>query len=708
MKTRITNRLPKLLVFLAGVFSVSLFSVFVSAQVSIPLSFDNAVEYIKRLVVTDSGWNTGNVLLDIDGSDHTITINTGYVADGSSWNSKALWLSGDGQLIYIDQAASSTGDYFPLAGNSIANPITGDFYMDNGTGNYTIEIGTTNVIVWVPTDVEWPIISPISYVPGMWPFPIMVTKWWNMFLGEPGQNTQMFISNADTNFWTTFLQKHDEAKFSIVIQSGGLMSYESSFDFLNDGRIQAHPDPSSVISNDWDFITKWYFDANSSASIYSADWTIADANRTINGNGSNLFFNNLARFDLATFSDGITLSTVADILLQTNHSKLTLKNDWVSSVETQYDLFVESDSILKLVWSGWILTRGGYFSILDWMTFCDSNGCSYATDYSWLNTSNDRWLVDKWYVDWEIAWIETFWEFDWVTLNPTATWDISLKIWLGSQANTSNSASIGQYAYAKWTGSYAFGNSAWALWEGSVAIGQQANADGRNAYSVWFNNQANQEDSYVFGVQSVANWFGSMTLWQYATSNNTFSTAIWYSSQANADYSISAGNNTITNSASSMAIWKYNIWSYDSVFEVGYGTNGTNRANLFEVKQNWDIYVSKLTGYTCLATDAAGMVYDNTLTGFLAASTVSTLTTNYVPYRNGAAFANSALFYNDNKVGIGTDTPSQALDISGSMATQSLIISQDKAGNACSTTWEIIFSGGNFMGCNGSDWLTFN
>lgn len=241
-------------------------------------------------------------------------------------------------------------------------------------------------------------------------------------------------------------------------------------------------------------------------------------------------------------------------------------------------------------------------------------GWDYSGDYT------DRSLVDKGYVDGELSWIETFWEFDWVTLNPTATWDVSLKIGLGSQANTSNSASIGQYAWANWTGSYAFGNSAWALWEGSFAIGWQANADGRNAYSVWYNSEANQEDSYVFGVQSVANWFGSMTLWQYATSNNTFSTAIWYRSQANADYSISAGNNTITNSVSSMAIWKYNVWNADSVFEVGFGTN-TDRANLFEVKNNWNIYVSKLTGYTCLATDSAGMVYDNT--GVFA---------NYVPY----------------------------------------------------------------------------
>lgn len=177
------------------------------------------------------------------------------------------------------------------------------------------------------------------------------------------------------------------------------------------------------------------------------------------------------------------------------------------------------------------------------------------------------------------------------------------------QANWNFSIAMWDYAKADWTGSYAFGNSAWALWEGSFAIWRQADADGRHAYSVWFYSQANQEDSYVFGNQSLSNGFGAMVFWQYAKANNVFSTAIWHKSEANADYSISAGNNTITNSVSSMAIWKYNVWNYDSVFEVGFGTN-TGRANLFEVKNNWNIYVSKLTGYTCLATDADGMVIE--------------------------------------------------------------------------------------------------
>jgi hypothetical protein len=69
MKNAINRKIPRIFVFLTGMFSVGLFFLFVSAQVvSIPLSFDNAVEYIKRFVVTDSGGNSGNVLLDVNGS----------------------------------------------------------------------------------------------------------------------------------------------------------------------------------------------------------------------------------------------------------------------------------------------------------------------------------------------------------------------------------------------------------------------------------------------------------------------------------------------------------------------------------------------------------------------------------------------------------------------------------------------------------------
>lgn len=325
-----------------------------------------------------------------------------------------------------------------------------------------------------------------------------------------------------------------------------------------------------------------------------------------------------------------------------------------------YSSIMIQDNLLKFSYISW--SQGWTFHKLElW---------EWALEYKWDYSDNfvDWSLVDKRYVDGELSWIETFWEFDWVTLNPTATWDVSLKIGLGSEVDISNSVSIGQYAYANWSGSYAFGNAARALWEGSFAIWRQAKADGLNAYSVWFYNEANKEDSYVFGNQSVSDGFAAMVFWQHAKANNAFSTAIWIKSEANADYSISAGNNTITNSVSSMAIWRYNVWNTDSVFEVGFGTN-TSRENLFEVKNNWNIYISKLTGYTCLATDSVGMVYDNTGvfanyvprtavdTGWnntgsdtiipsekLVWSLVSWLNNNYVPFWDGSKFINSSIY----------------------------------------------------------------
>lgn len=477
-----------------------------------------------RMLFTDTGLPNGTPVMDINS----------WWSNISHWplldwelNPYITWYSETDPVFLIN-----SGNYYPLAWNSISNPITWPLYMAKGSGAFNLEILTWQN-VGLPMTADVPVLTPTAFLPGAGIFKVMLTKGRQFFMGEPGENTQMYLVNSTGDIGWKLDSNDDSARFKLQPFTGwamnGLMWY-----------------------------TQW-----------NVDWTIQAGNTGI----------------------------------------ITAINAWPAET-----------------------------------------------------------YVTKGYVDWELSWIETFWEFDWVTLNPTATWDVSLKIGLGSQANTSNSASIGQYAWANWTGSYAFGNSAWALWESSFAIGWQANADGRNAYSVWYNSEANQEDSYVFGVQSVANWFGSMTLWQYATSNNTFSTAIWYSSQANADYSISAGNNTITNSVSSMAIWKYNVWNADSVFEVGFGTN-TDRANLFEVKNNWNIYVSKLTGYTCLATDSAGMVYDNTGvfanyvpytavdTGFnntgsdtiipsekAVWSLVSWLNNDYIPIWDGNKFINSSIF----------------------------------------------------------------
>lgn len=588
----------------------------------------------KSMVFTDDGtvwW------------DMVAWINTGWdsifywpLLDGE-WN---LFLTGYTETDPVFTANS--GDYYPLAGNSISNPITGALFMWDATTSYNMEIGTTIVKMWwYDIPVSTPIITPMSTIPWFWVLPILITKGWNFFIWETWADTQIFLSSADTNFITSFNQRDDKAKFSITLSSWDVANWITSWNFDKDWTIQASQDITPYIDDNKDFITKGYFDANSSTStsIYSADWTIADANRTIDGNGSNLFFNNLARFDLATFSDGITLSTVADILLQTNHSKLTLKNDWVSTLETKYDLFVESDSILKLVWSGWILTRGGYFSILDWMTFCDSNGCSYATDYSGLNLTNPRWLVDKWYVDeryiprtsvdtgfnhtgsdtiipsektvWSlVSWLNNdyipFWDgskfinssihktTDFLRLSFVSTWTF-LSIYNDFMFASTNFVDwkITQDRFKIWTPDWLTTGVyiEWKMldWVIDVYANTGVNLNTTdvvitgNIYADWSSVKFNTE-SFVWWFNSSAGGLKSASIWHNCKADGDFSIAIWSYSQAIWNSSISMWNQVKTYAHSSTALWRHTearseYWVVMGRYNVG------NTDSLLEI---WD------------------------------------------------------------------------------------------------------------------------
>jgi len=148
------------------------------AQVSIPTGLTNAVQYIRDTLWTSNGTNAGTVNVKID--PNYIYVNTGFLNDGTGWNSKALGLDSSGNVVYVDANAINT-PFFNLAGNYIPkinqawddlelssmfqstlgdigvwhiNPlakmhIQWDFRVDTVSGSlmqYTYTIGTTQVI----------------------------------------------------------------------------------------------------------------------------------------------------------------------------------------------------------------------------------------------------------------------------------------------------------------------------------------------------------------------------------------------------------------------------------------------------------------------------------------------------------------------------------------------------------------------------------
>ncbi len=67
-------------------------------------------------VWTDDGTDTGLVNVQID--DTNIYVRTGFLADGTGWNSKALGVDSSGNVVYVNANAINT-PFFNLAGNYI-------------------------------------------------------------------------------------------------------------------------------------------------------------------------------------------------------------------------------------------------------------------------------------------------------------------------------------------------------------------------------------------------------------------------------------------------------------------------------------------------------------------------------------------------------------------------------------------------------------
>jgi len=71
------------------------------AYITIPTSIDNAVQVIKRIIVTDDWTQSGSIILDIN-SGWKILINTGIIANYNSWNTYWLSLNGSWELQYTN------------------------------------------------------------------------------------------------------------------------------------------------------------------------------------------------------------------------------------------------------------------------------------------------------------------------------------------------------------------------------------------------------------------------------------------------------------------------------------------------------------------------------------------------------------------------------------------------------------------------------
>ena len=122
--------------------------------------------------------------------------------------------------------------------------------------------------------------------------------------------------------------------------------------------------------------------------------------------------------------------------------------------------------------------------------------------------------------------------------------------------------------------SFAAGSSNIAANEKAFATGCDNIVAGKQSFGTGYANYVESDSSFISGAQSVVKGVCSFVHGLFCKALGTFSAVF--------------GNSNVANYPNQFVIGKFNKNKTDTVFEVGYGADENNRANLFEVGKNWD------------------------------------------------------------------------------------------------------------------------
>lgn len=136
-----------------------------------------------------------------------------------------------------------------------------------------------------------------------------------------------------------------------------------------------------------------------------------------------------------------------------------------------------------------------------------------------------------------------------------------------------NALSLGS-SVAKGKRSFAAGSSNLAANEKAFATGCDNIVAGKQSFATGYANYVESDSSFVSGAQSVVKGVCSFVHGLFCKALGTFSAVF--------------GNSNVANYPNQFVVGKFNKNKTDTVFEVGYGADENNRANLFEVGKNWD------------------------------------------------------------------------------------------------------------------------
>ncbi|MFC1742077.1 tail fiber domain-containing protein, partial [Nanoarchaeota archaeon] len=214
----------------------------------------------------------------------------------------------------------------------------------------------------------------------------------------------------------------------------------------------------------------------------------------------------------------------------------------------------------------------------------------------------------------------------------------------------------------------------------AIAMGYNTNASGDHSTAIGFNTTASGHYSKAMGISTTASGLGSVSTGFWSTASGGISTAIGEATTASGDYSTAMGSSASALGARSTA--------------MGFSTvaNGLGSTTMGEVTHADGQYSTAMGSYT-QAQSAYSLVVGRY-------NQVSGDNTSWIPtdpifiIGNGTSNGNrqnSITVLKNGKVGLGTTTPTQTLDVNGSINTTKTVYADSFAGNGSQLTG--MFSG---------------
>jgi hypothetical protein len=264
---------------------------------------------------------------------------------------------------------------------------------------------------------------------------------------------------------------------------------------------------------------------------------------------------------------------------------------------------------------------------------------------------------------------------------------------MGNYATASGdySTSIGYATTANGIASTSMGNLTIANGDNSTSIGAYTHANGSESTSMGYGSYANGIASTSMGYGTIASGNYSSSMSFSTTASGDYSTSMGLSTRASGVASSSMGLSTISRSNYSLVVGKFNDTSNTNrLFEIGNGSASNARSNAMTVLTNGNIGIgttnplvplsfenslgNKVALYTTSATQQYGM---GVISGVFQIYGDAPVADIAFGYGSSGSFTERMRIKGTGNVGIGTSTPSQALQVIGNIIASGTITPSD-------------------------------